>query len=139
MKKLLLTLVAVFALSFAASAANYSINDDLIDEAIENAVDITTSSFEALDMAASSASATVSAAAGKSDGVAVALTVLLGGFGVHRHYMGTSPWMWAVYTFTVGGIFGVVPFVDLIVEIVGLVDGTGLGKYYNNPKFFMWG
>ena len=138
MKKLLLTLVAVFALGFAASAANYSINDDMIDESIENAVEVTTASFEALDMAASSASASASVSGGKSDGVAVALTFILGGFGIHRHYMGTSPWMWAAYTFTIGGIFGIVPLIDFIVEIVGLVDGTGLGRYYNNPKFFMW-
>ncbi|MBQ7253482.1 MAG: TM2 domain-containing protein [Bacteroidales bacterium] len=138
MKKLLLTLVAVFALCFAASAANYSINDDLIDQSIENAVDITSSSLQALDMAAAAASSSTSVSSGKSDGLAVALTFILGGFGVHRHYMGTSRGMWAAYTFTFGGIFGVVPLIDFIVEIVGLVDGTGLGKYYNNPKFFMW-
>lgn len=130
MKKIILTLIAVFAISAAASAANYTINDADIDAAIECAVEV--SPMNMPDAPA------LPAVSGKSDGVAVALTFLLGGFGIHRHYMGTAPWMWAAYTFTVAGIFGIVPFVDLIVEIVGLIDGTGLGRYYNNPKFFMW-
>ena len=132
MKKIILTLIAVFAVSAAASAANYSINDDAIDAAIENAVEVSASA------ASLPAPAALPAVSGKSDGVAVVLTFFLGEFGIHRHYMGTAPWMWAAYTFTVFGIFGIVPFVDFIVEIVALIDGTGLGKYYGNTKFFMW-
>ena len=46
--------------------------------------------------------------------------------------------MWALYTFTLGGIFGVVPLVDFIVEIVETVDSGSLAKYENNGSFFMW-
>lgn len=134
MKKLLLCFVAVFALSFAASAADYSINDNLIDMAIESAVEVSAD----YSMPSMPSMPALPAVSQKNDGVALALTFLLGGLGIHRHYMGTSRWMWAAYFFTFGGIFGIVPLVDLIVEVVALVDGTGLGQYYNNPKFFMW-
>lgn len=132
MKKLLLSLVAVFALSFAASAAEYTINDNAIDQAIECAIEV------APDFSMPAMPAMPASVGQKNDGVALALTVLLGGLGIHRHYMGTAPWMWAAYTFTVAGIFGIVPTIDLIVEIVGLIDGSGLGQYYNNSSFFMW-
>ena len=46
--------------------------------------------------------------------------------------------MWALYTFTFGGIFGIVPFVDFIVMLIDLVEDNGFGAYYGNTKFFMW-
>lgn len=135
MKKLLLSLVAVFALSVAANASEYAINDNLIDQAIESAIEVSPDfSMPALpalpDVPASYSS--------KNDAVALALTFFLGGFGIHRHYMGTAPWMWAAYTFTFGGIFGIIPLVDLVVEVIGLVEDNSLSPYYNNNSFIMW-
>ena len=52
--------------------------------------------------------------------------------------MGTAPGMWALYTFTGSGIFGIVPPVDLIMLIIAVVDGGNISKYINNRKFFMW-
>lgn len=134
MKKLLISLIAVLAMSVAASAADYTINDAAIDAAIENATEVSPVAVTAEAMA--TAGTTVSQ--GKKDAVVLVLNFFLGGFGVHRHYMGTAPWMWAAYTFTFGGIFGIIPTVDFIFEIVGLVDGSGLGQYYGNRSFFMW-
>lgn len=134
MKKIILALVAVFAISAVASASNYFVNEEAIDAAIEAAVEISPINLEV--PAALPSATTVSSE--QSDVVAVALTFFLGGFGVHRHYMGTKKWMWAIYTFTFGGIFGVVPLVDFIIEIIGLVDGTGFKQFYNNPKFIVW-
>ena len=140
MKRLLIVLVAFFAITTVASANPYKLDEASVDLAIENAVAVSPyallAEIPAQLPAGMPASATVSA--GKSPVGAILLTFFLGGFGVHRHYMGTAPWMWAAYTFTVFGIFGIVPFVDFIVEIVALIDGTGLGKYYGNTKFFMW-
>ena len=140
MKKVFVILIALFAVATAASAATYKLDDAAIDLAIENAVDV--SPFAALSETAAalpSAPATAMISADKSPVAAILLTFFLGGFGIHRHYMGTRPWMWAIYTFTFGGIFGVVPLVDFIVEIVALVEDNSVARYCGNTSFFMWG
>jgi TM2 domain-containing membrane protein YozV len=141
MKRLLIVLVAFFAITTVASANPYKLDEASVDFAIENAVAVSPyallAEIPAQLPAGMPASATVSA--GKSPVGAILLTFFLGGFGVHRHYMGTRPWMWAIYTFTAGGIFGIVPFVDLIVEIVATVEDNSIARYCGNTSFFMWG
>lgn len=66
---------------------------------------------------------------------ALLLDLFLGGLGIHRLYLGTKTITWVGYILTCGGIFGVVPLVDLIVMIV---HSENLSEYVNNPKFFMW-
>ena len=73
----------------------------------------------------------------KSRLVAFLLCFFLGGFGVHRHYLGTRPGMWAIYTFTFGGLFGIVPLIDWVMLLIGLVDDD-ISPYVGNTKFFMW-
>lgn len=134
MKKLFFVLIAVFAFAATASATSYKLDEAAIDEVIENATEVAP-----LDMSSDApvmAATTVSGA--KSDAVVLVLNWFLGFFGVHRHYMGTRPFMWAIYTFTVGGIFGIVPFVDFIVELVALVEDGSLSQFYGNTSFFMW-
>ena len=141
MKKLLFALIAFVAISTMASAAPYKIDDAAVDNAIESAVEVSPVSFlsEVPAQLPAGMPASASVSAGKSPVGAILLTFFLGGFGVHRHYMGTRPWMWAIYTFTVGGIFGVVPFVDFIVEIVAAVEDNSIARYCGNTSFFMWG
>ena len=141
MKKLLFALIAFVAISTVASAAPYRIDDAAVDNAIESAVEVSPVSFlsEVPAQLPAGMPASASVSAGKSPVGAILLTFFLGGFGVHRHYMGTRPWMWAIYTFTVGGIFGVVPFVDFIVEIVAAVEDNSVARYCGNTSFFMWG
>ncbi len=141
MKKLLFALIAFVAISTVASAAPYKIDDAAVDNAIESAVEVSPVSFlsEVPAQLRAGMPASASVSAGKSPVGAILLTFFLGGFGVHRHYMGTRPWMWAIYTFTVGGIFGVVPFVDFIVEIVAAVEDNSVARYCGNTSFFMWG
>ncbi|MBP3270276.1 MAG: TM2 domain-containing protein, partial [Bacteroidales bacterium] len=117
------------------------IDDAAVDNAIESAVEVSPVSFlsEVPAQLPAGMPASASVSAGKSPVGAILLTFFLGGFGVHRHYMGTRPWMWAIYTFTVGGIFGVVPFVDFIVEIVAAVEDNSVARYCGNTSFFMWG
>ena len=112
-----------------------------MDNAIESAVEVSPVAFlsEVPSQLPAGMPASASLSAGKSPVGAILLTFFLGGFGVHRHYMGTRPWMWAIYTFTVGGIFGVVPFVDFIVEIVAAVEDNSIARYCGNTSFFMWG
>lgn len=73
----------------------------------------------------------------KNPWVAFALAFIVGYFGVHRFYLGTKVLTGVGYFLTCGGIFGVVPFIDWIVLLVGAIDGD-VSKYEDNPKFFMW-
>ena len=133
MKKLVLSIIAVLAIAFSASAANYKVDNNAIDNLIENAEEVYT-----LDVAAPAA-ANLPAVSQKEvkPVTALILNFFLGGFGVHRHYMGTAPGMWALYTFTFGGIFGIVDLIDFIMLIIGTVDNN-IAPYINNRKFFMW-
>ena len=133
MKKLVLSIIAVLAIAFSASAANYKVDNNAIDSLIENAEEVYT-----LDITAPAA-ANLPAVSQKEVKpiTALILNFFLGSFGVHRHYMGTAPGMWALYTFTVGGIFGIVDLVDFIMLIIGTADNN-ITPYINNRKFFMW-
>ena len=135
MKKLIFVLIAVFAFAATASAASYKLDDAAIDQTIENATEINAADMMmTMDMS----SAAQLSSAGKSAAVTLVLNCLLGFFGVHRHYMGTRPFMWAIYTFTIGGIFGIVPIIDFVVEIVALIEDGGVQEFCGNTAFFMW-
>ena len=134
MKKFFLALVAMFAITAVASAANYTADDAAIDAAIENAIDV--NAFNLGDTATAPLGAAY-VAMGNNDIVSLLLTFFLGWTGIHRMYMGSTPWMWILYLLTGGG-FGVVVLLDFVFELIGLVDGSGLGKYYDNPSILMW-
>ena len=137
MKKVLLTLVAMLGIAVAAQASSYKVDDSAIDNMIENAVAV-----DAASMAVAPAAAPAAKAFTKANGkevkpaTALVLNFFLGFFGVHRHYLGTSGWMWALYTFTGGGL-GIVNFVDFIMLIVGLTDDH-FEQYIDNRSFLMW-
>ena len=133
MKKFFLALVAMFAITAVASAANYTADDSAIDAAIENAVEV--NAFN-LDNTTAPLGATY-VAMGNNDIVSILLTWFLGWTGIHRMYMGSTQWMWVIYLLTGGG-FGVVWLLDTVFELIGLLDGSGLGKYYDNPNILMW-
>ena len=134
MKKLVLSLIAVLAVAFSANAANYKVDNDAIDNIIENATEVVV-----LDVAAPAAANLPAVANAEVNATtALILNIFLGWCGVHRHYMGTAPGMWALYLFTGGGIFGIVDFVDFIMLIVAIADNGDISKYVNNRKFFMW-
>lgn len=133
MKKLVLSIIAVLAIAFSANAANYKVDNNAIDSLIENAEEVYT-----LDIAAPAAANLPTVSQKEvNPTTAIILNFFLGYFGVHRHYLGTAPGMWALYTFTLGGIFGIVDLIDFIMLIVGTVDNN-ISKYINNRKFFMW-
>jgi len=62
-----------------------------------------------------------------------ALAVLLGPFGAHRLYLGTTPKVAVVYGITFGG-FGVLALLDL----GHLLFTKDLDPYRNNGQVFMW-
>lgn len=73
----------------------------------------------------------------KNAWVAFALAFVVGGLGIHRAYLGTKPFTWIGYILTCGGIFGIVPFVDWIVLLIGASEND-ISNYVGNPAFFMW-
>ena len=65
--------------------------------------------------------------------VATGLNLSLGLFGVHRLYLGTSPTIPVIYTFTLGG-GGFLMLSDLGV----IIFTKDLEKYAYNDKLIMW-
>ncbi|KWW30670.1 MAG: hypothetical protein AUK63_888 [bacterium P3] len=142
MKKLLFLLVAAFAISFNAFAEvdPYVVDDNAIECTFAQAAEVSACDINAAMLNDFGMPLTDNAtAAFKSVNPwgAWAICWIVGGFGIHRHYMGTSKFMWAVYTFTCGGIFGVVTFVDWVVLLVGAIQND-IRSYTNNDRFFMW-
>lgn len=65
--------------------------------------------------------------------VAIALAALLGPFGAHRLYLGTTPKVAIAYGLTFGG-FGVVALIDL----VHLIVVKDLDRFRNSDRILMW-
>jgi TM2 domain-containing membrane protein YozV len=135
MKRVFVLFALVLGLSvMTVEAGNtYKIDDNQVESLFASASEGTMSvMFEEMNMAGATASLTSSS---KDPLVAILLDFFLGGFGVHRFYLGTEVMTGIGYILTCGGIFGLVPFVDLIVLAVNWDD---ISKYVDNPKFFMW-
>ena len=62
------------------------------------------------------------------------LALLLGPFGAHRIYLGTTPKVAVIYGLTFGG-FGVLSLIDL----GHLLFSKDLDQYRNNDRVIMWG
>ncbi len=54
--------------------------------------------------------------------------------GLHRIYLGTAPYVPIVYIASLGGIFGVLPFIDFCILILDKDEK----RYIENKKVFMW-
>jgi TM2 domain-containing membrane protein YozV len=132
----LLLFVAVFSVK-SVQASEYSIDEAAIDQLFETATETSMISINANELNAvpSNVPLTLVAPKEKDAVAAILLDFFLGGFGIHRFYLGTETMTGIGYILTCGGIFGIVPFVDLIVLIV---DHDDISPYINNPKFFMW-
>jgi hypothetical protein len=53
---------------------------------------------------------------------------------LHRIYLGTKPFVPVVYMGTIGGVFGILPFIDFCV----LLLDRDIERFNNNGKVFMW-
>lgn len=65
---------------------------------------------------------------------AVVLAVLLGHFGVHRIYLGTSAEVPVFYSLTLGGGLGLLPLMDA----VAIIKSEDLSEFANSKKVIMW-
>jgi hypothetical protein len=138
MRKVLLSLLACFVLvSVSMATETYKLNDNQVDLLFNGATEISITGINNEEFALSNMGTTVQA---DDTQMLIAWVVcwFVGEFGVHRYVLGTKPSMWAIYTFTCFGIFGIVPFVDFWVLLInGVVMKKG-DAYLNNEKFFMW-
>ena len=71
---------------------------------------------------------------GQDRATIIVLTLLTGPLGGHRIYLGTKPIVPIVYTCTLGGGLGVLPFIDLVV----VCFSKDISRFKNNEKIFMW-
>jgi len=140
MKKI--TLLVVFLLSAALTFAgsNYKLNDEKIDQLFNTATEISVTGLAPMAASAMNIQG-ITTVSEMNNKILIAWIVMFTGlefFGIHRYVLGTKSSMWALYTFTCGGIFGIVSFVDFWVLLInGLIQEKG-EKYLNNDKFFMW-
>ena len=128
MKKVLATLVALFAFVAMANATNYSIEEASIDALFTEAT-----------MEASSAAMSTAIGGDPTVTNVVALVVDwigLGAIGIHRLILGSKPINCLWYFLTFGGIFGIIPLVDGVLLIIDLIQGSA--SYLDNPAFIMW-
>jgi len=133
MKKLLLILSCIFVFAFS-SKANYVLNNNSIDQLFASATEVQiTNLLETNSLDFAGTVATISSE--KNAIVAAILAWFLGGFAIHRYYLGTKGSMFFYYFCTFGGIFGIVPLIDFVMLLVNSKD---ISKYCNNEKFIMW-
>lgn len=134
-----LTLVGILLLlvSMNTYAGDYKLDQSKINAMFENATDIT--SISAFDLNSFNGLESHNAVLDEKDPViALVLATVLGGFGVHRLYLGTKPVNALLYIITGGGC-GVVVAVDWIMLLMVLIDDEkGLGPYIDNDSFIMW-
>lgn len=135
-----IALILLFSVGFAAEtqAAKYKLDNQKVDQMFEQATTVPLNLFDVsspeADMAGTMAFAPPKRSA-KDPLVAILLDFFLGGLGIHRFYLGTKTFTGIGYILTCGGIFGVVPLIDLIVLAINYDD---ISQFVDNPKFFMW-
>jgi TM2 domain-containing membrane protein YozV len=66
--------------------------------------------------------------------VVLAFPLPFGVIGLHRIYLGTKPYVPLVYMGTIGGAFGILPFIDFCV----LLLDKDTEHYKENSHIFMW-
>lgn len=117
------------------TAPQYQADFNEIEALFENAETVTESvPFDQIEKAMSVPEGV------NSDGMLIAAIIIwffLGGIGVHRVILGGRALLIILYFITCGGIFGLVPIVDLVLMIVDAINGGGT-RYENNDKFIAW-
>ena len=130
MKKLLAAFVALLAFAAVASATNYSVDEASIDALFTEAV-----------LEANSEALATSTAIGGDPTITNVIALVvdyvgLGAIGIHRLILGTKPINCLWYFLTFGGIFYVIPFIDGVLLILDLIQGSA--SWLDNPAFIMW-
>ena len=139
MKRVFVLATLALVTFFTASAASYKLDNSEVDALFDNAVETVVSYADVMSLASTSANSQEMMSSNTSTvAISCVVSLFVGGFGIHRYVLGTKSSMWAIYTFTVCGIFGIVPTIDFWVLLIdGLIMENG-DKYMDNESFFMW-
>lgn len=70
----------------------------------------------------------------KAIAAVLAFPLPFGVIGLHRIYLGTKPYVPLVYIGTIGGAFGILPFIDFCVILLD----KDTDHYKENSHIFMW-
>jgi len=135
MKKLIL-LTAFCLVGFTGlvqASSLYQVNDAAIEATLQASSSVSFSIAEATALLSPTSATAVLAE--KNPLVAIVLAFFLGGLAIHRVYLGGRGILILVYLITCGGIFGIVPLIDIIVLAINYDD---ISQYVGNSKFFMW-
>jgi TM2 domain-containing membrane protein YozV len=137
-KKLLFLGFLTLVLSISVFGNNYRVDDKQLDAIFNNGTEVSLVDFNFMAPGTSNPASLSEVKASNEAIISWILCWVVGEFGVHRHYLGTKSSMWAIYTFTFCGIFGIVPFVDWWVLLIDGIINDNISAYQNNEKFFMW-
>lgn len=137
MKKLLffLMVLGLGAVANNANAASYKLDNAKVDNMFNAAEETGVMTIAEIMKSEAAVPCSVAAVGEKDALVAILLDFFVGGLGIHRFYLGTKPLTGIGYFLTCGGVFGIVPLVDLVVLAINMDD---ISDYIDNPKFFMW-
>ena len=64
----------------------------------------------------------------------LAFPLPFGMLGLHRIYLGANPGIPILYILTFGGLFGILPFIDMMV----LILSRDTKPFYKNSRILMW-
>jgi TM2 domain-containing membrane protein YozV len=126
-----LCLTLVVAVSNANASNSYFVNEAAVEKVFKNSV-VSEASFALTEDLLMSRKSQLG---DKEPIVAILLDFFVGGLGIHRVYLGGRPSLILIYFITCGGIFGIVPLVDLIVLVINYDD---ISQFVDNDKFIMW-
>ncbi len=132
--QLLLSVLLTVAFT-SANAGNYHIDDQALDEVFAAAQAVSITEIGAPALPGTGVLPSLAFAEEKDPMIAILLDLFLGVIGVHRFYLGTETLTGLAYFLTCGGIFGIVPLIDLVVLAINYDD---ISPYIDNPRFFMW-
>jgi len=131
-----LSIIALLTVTFTSvNAGNYQVDDNALDQIFATAQTISITDMGTATMPGVADFSSPANAYDKDPLIAILLDIFVGPLGVHRFYLGTEPLTGIAYILTCGGIFGLVPLVDLIILAVNFDD---ISPYIDNPRFFMW-
>ncbi len=131
-----LSLIVFCSAAFTTvNAGNYQIDDQALDKVFASAQAVSLMEIGTPALPGTGFLPSVAFAEEKDPLVAILLDLFLGGIGIHRFYLGTETLTGLAYFLTCGGIFGVVPLIDLVVLAINYDD---ISPYIDNPRFFMW-
>ncbi len=134
MRKVVFLFLALLPLALFANNS-YEINLSKVDVTIQQAVE--SNNFNLQTEFSANKNSEMLQSSDKNVTTAFILAILVGGFGVHRLYLGTSMGVFIGYLLTGAGC-GILYTIDNVLLLISLIQNSPIDSYIDNPHFFMW-